>query len=154
MDQKPLEAIIYKPLRKCPLRLQHMRIRLQAYDVDIKNKPGKEMYIVNAVSRASNEAKYISLSEQEVEAQEICMHLVRANHPPPLPDSPQEIRDLTSGNTVLQKFGWYISQGWPDNIMKVELEISQYCPFREDLAWYDGIIYKGQQILIPLELRK
>ncbi|KAJ8875680.1 hypothetical protein PR048_023578 [Dryococelus australis] len=87
------------------------------------------MYIADALSRASQEDKEISFSEQEK-----FIHLVRTT-----PDRLQEIRDLTSGNTVLQK---------------VELEVRPYWPFREDLIWYDGIIYKAQRILIPLELRK
>ena len=42
-DQKPLEAIMKKPLCKAPLRLQKMLLRLQKYDVEVIYKPGYEM---------------------------------------------------------------------------------------------------------------
>ena len=36
IDRKPLETIFKKPLNKCPLRLQRLRVRLQDYDIDIR----------------------------------------------------------------------------------------------------------------------
>ncbi|KAJ8882117.1 hypothetical protein PR048_018605 [Dryococelus australis] len=42
-----------------------MRIRLQAYDLDIEYKLGKEIFIADALSRESQGDKEIGLSEQE-----------------------------------------------------------------------------------------
>ena len=51
-DHKPLESITKKPLCHAPPRLQRMLLRLQRYDFMIVYKPGKEMVIVDALSRA------------------------------------------------------------------------------------------------------
>jgi hypothetical protein len=51
-DHQPLEAIMKKPLDKSPIRLQRMLLNLQSYDVEIKYKPGKELYLADTLSRA------------------------------------------------------------------------------------------------------
>lgn len=51
-DHKPLEIIHKKPLISAPKRLQRMFLRLQKYEIEIMYKPGKEMYVADALSRA------------------------------------------------------------------------------------------------------
>ena len=51
-DHKPLEIIHKKPLISAPKRLQRMFLRLQKYDLEINYKPGKEMFVADALSRA------------------------------------------------------------------------------------------------------
>lgn len=50
-DHKPLEAIMKKPLAETPLRLQKMLLRLQKYNMTVKYKKGKELYVADALSR-------------------------------------------------------------------------------------------------------
>lgn len=52
-DHKPLETIFKKPLHKAPARLQKMLMRLQKYSLQVTYKPGKDMHIADALSRAS-----------------------------------------------------------------------------------------------------
>lgn len=40
-------AIIKKPLSSAPPRIQRLLVRLQKYQVKVKYKPGKEMYIAD-----------------------------------------------------------------------------------------------------------
>ena len=54
-DHKPLESIHLKHLTAPPPRLQRMLLRLQPYDLTIKYRPGKEMMILDALSRLSLE---------------------------------------------------------------------------------------------------
>ena len=51
-DHKPLETIFKKPLVKAPKRLQRLLLRLQQYDVEIRYKPGPEMYLADNLSCA------------------------------------------------------------------------------------------------------
>ena len=50
-DHKPLENIFVKPLSEAPKRLQRMLLGLQAYDLVINYKKGKEMLIADTLSR-------------------------------------------------------------------------------------------------------
>jgi len=52
-DHKPLEMISKKNLSKASPRLQRMLLRLFKYSVDIVYKPGPQMHISDALSRAS-----------------------------------------------------------------------------------------------------
>ena len=51
-DHKPLQAICAKPLLSAPMRLQAMLLRLQPYDLNVTYKPGKEIPMGDALSRA------------------------------------------------------------------------------------------------------
>ena len=51
-DHKPLETICKKPLATAPKRLQRLVLRLQQYDVEVRYKPGPDMYLADTLSRA------------------------------------------------------------------------------------------------------
>ena len=56
-DHKPLEAIVTKLLSIGPIRLQRILLRLQQHDISVVHKPGKQMYIADALSRATKPTK-------------------------------------------------------------------------------------------------
>ena len=68
-DHKPLISIYKKPLVSVPKHLQRLPLRLQQYDVDLKYKPGSEMYLADTLSRAS--LKNITQSKAEDETESI-----------------------------------------------------------------------------------
>ena len=47
-----------------------------------------------------------------------------------------------------------ILKGWPENSKGVPQEIKQYYAFRDELAIQDGLIMKGQRIIIPTALQQ
>ena len=49
-DHKPLVSISSKPLASAPKRLQRLLLRLQQYDVEIRYRPGREMYLADTLS--------------------------------------------------------------------------------------------------------
>ena len=51
-DHKPFVLIMQKPLNKAPSQLQRMLLRLQRYNVNLKYKQGKEMYVADTLSRS------------------------------------------------------------------------------------------------------
>lgn len=51
-DYKPLESIFKKTLHQAPMRLHRMLLRLQRYTLKVTYKPGKELHIADALSRA------------------------------------------------------------------------------------------------------
>jgi len=52
-DHKPLQAIFTKPLLAAPMRLQTMLVRLPPYDLHVQYKPGTDIPIGDALSRAN-----------------------------------------------------------------------------------------------------
>ena len=66
-DHKPLEAMFQKPLYQSPLRLQKMLMKLMRYDLEVKYKRRKELYIADTLSRASLDEKPCQADEEEFE---------------------------------------------------------------------------------------
>ena len=60
-DHKPLEKIFNKPLLSAPMRIQNILLKLQWYDIELRYRKGKELYISDTLSRA-----YISDQTTEV----------------------------------------------------------------------------------------
>ena len=49
---KPLEQIFRKYLLSAPLRIQNMMLEVQWYNIDLRYRNGKELYVSDALSRA------------------------------------------------------------------------------------------------------
>ena len=72
-DHKPLESIWKKPLCKAPPR-QRLMCRIQPYDLDVHDVPGKYMYFADTLSRAHMQGE--SSAELEDELSRIVHSLV------------------------------------------------------------------------------
>ena len=55
------------PLASAPKRLQRLLLRLQQYDVDLRYKPGSEMYLADTLSIAFLKSTIQSKAEEEAE---------------------------------------------------------------------------------------
>lgn len=51
-DHKPLVSIFSKPLNKCPVRLQKIKMALQPYDFKLVYKRGKDLLVADHLSRS------------------------------------------------------------------------------------------------------
>ncbi|XP_064638265.1 uncharacterized protein LOC135494282 [Lineus longissimus] len=67
---------------------------------------------------------------------------------------PQQLRDHTSNDPVLQQLGEYVCRGWPMKQNDLSSPLRQLWSCRDELAIEDGILFKGKQVLIPETLRK
>ncbi|XP_048747335.2 uncharacterized protein K02A2.6-like [Ostrea edulis] len=144
-DHKPLESLFKKTLSSAPPRIQRMMIKVQPYDLNVKYKPGKYLYIADTLSRATeSESSQSDKDEFEVFA-------VRY-----LPISDEKVNELAIESAkdkeinALQKI---ILEGWPDDITECNYFVKKYWNFREELSLYNGIVTKGRRLIIPSKLR-
>ena len=147
-DHKPLESIMKKPLHAAPKRLQRMLLRLQKYDIQLQYRPGKEMYLADTLSRA-----YLPLDKQEVDTTEF----ESINAVDDMPISGERIKELqehTEADETLQEVRETIQHGWPENKSDVSINVSVYFDIRDELTVQNGLIFKGNRIVIPKTLRK
>ena len=107
-DHKPLEIISKKPLSTAPKRLQRLLLRLQQYAVEIRYKPGPEMFLADTLSRAYLPTTARSPAEEETER----IHAV--DYLPISEPQLAEIQRETAADSVLQSLIQVILQGWPD----------------------------------------
>lgn len=147
-DHKPLEAIFKKPLDKTPARLQRMRIKLMAYDLNIIYKPGKFLKIADTLSRAHIKDN-IDLCESEIELH-VNMVIKKLNI---TENKLMKFREEIKKDTVLQMVLEYVKHGWPTK-NKIPDIVKKYLTFSEELFEKDGLLFKGQCLVVPKTLRK
>lgn len=142
-DHKPLANILSKPLSEAPKRLQSLMMRLFRYDAVFEFVPGKHLYIADTLSRAVVDTDEIS---------RICSTVLGSADD--IPDHQMaEVRSaITEDNTMLQLVS-YISEGWPTQKQLVPSELKPYFDYKDQLIYEDGVIWKGERLLIPAALR-
>ena len=155
-DHKPLITIFKKPLLSAPKRLQGMLMQLQCYNLDVVYKPGPEMYVSDTLSRATlphqgpdtphvRHAVFATQTEytQLDQAQHLNVTTFRF----------RQITQHTETDDVLQELKTVILDGWPDFKEDTPLAVRDYWPFRDELNVQNGVLYRGQCIIIPKALR-
>lgn len=146
-DHKPIVAIVKKPFSKCPPRIQRFLLRMQNYDINVTFRKGKEQILSDTLSRATeqnHEEKKTEIPNMEVEAfVDSVVKMLYAS-----PEKLKEIKEKQVADATLTKLRSQISE-WPENIKKVPKEIRQFWTNREDITECDGILLKGNQIIIP-----
>lgn len=142
-DHKPLEMIHLKNLSAAPQRLQRMLLRIQSYDVTIQYKPGKEMYLADALSRL-NPISNKQNTETPMKIQFVHFSDRKLG----------SIREATKQDTELTALKDIIQNGWPDRHRETPQPLRKYWPYRDELSVEDGLVIKGNRIVIPQIMHK
>ena len=156
-DHKPLEIICRKSLVSAPKRLQRMLLQLQKFDYHIVFKPGSQMYIADTLSRA-----YLPGHNQQAELKDQVLHIAyRSKTECDLEvlnvhdyiliseNTAKLIKDTGEYDNEYQQLKFLIMKGWPETREKLSEPMSTYFTFRDELSIHDGIILKGDRVVIP-----
>ena len=81
------------------------------------------------------------------------VHMVLENAPA-MDKGIQKIKELTESDNTLQKLKSIIRSGLPDDRIDLSEDVQSYWNFRDELSEAEGIIPKGEEIVIPTFLRK
>lgn len=147
-DHKPLESILKKPLFAAPRRLQGMMMRLQRYNVEVTYTKGSLLYLADTLSRAFLPSKPGPSPQDDLEYVSMVQYL-------PISDRRlQQIRDHTSKDESLQLLKSVISSGWPEEKSSLPSQVAPYFSFRDELTAQDGLIFRGERVVIPVDLRQ
>ena len=147
-DHKPLVPIMKKPLHSAPARLQRMLMYLQKYHLDVHFVPGKLIPVADTLSRKFLPDTYPELSKN----MEAHVHTVLAQHG--VTDQRlDQIRSATAQNDQFQRLRKVILQGWPNERSSCSPEILEYWNHRDELTYAEGLILKGQKVVIPHDQR-
>ena len=146
-DHKPLESILKKLLHQAPLRLQRMIMSLQKYPITVCYKPGKELLVADALSRSPlpEEASDLELKKYDISS----LHLL------PISETKLEIiKQKTLTDNSLQELSTMIKRGWPSTRSATLPGAKPYWNFRDEVSIIQGILFKGEKVIIPMEMRK
>ena len=151
-DHKPLVPLFSsKQLDQLPVRIQRFRLRMMRFQFTISHVPGKELTIADTLSRAPtgkpSPADY--LLEQEVSAYvSVVMQTLPATE-----SRLQEIKELQAKDEVCQKVYHYCLTGWPAK-NKMDPVLRPYHSVANELSVDNGLILRGNRVIIPPPLRK
>ena len=122
----------------------------QKYDITVINRPGKEVPVADALSCKMHMK---SIDNQGDEGIEVQVHAIVQNLP--ISDSQlDEVNLETKKDRQLQVLASVINTGWLDQRANCPAKNFEYWSVSEELCIIDGIILKGDRILMPQTLKK
>ena len=151
-DHKPLEVIHQKPLSAAPRRLQKMMMRLHLYDLTIVYKKGSEMLLADTLSRhhldnSTDEARSVDSDLDQVDSLEEINEILNC-------ETTTILQDHTTKDQDLQQVKSFIQSGWPESSKDLSPTITPYFHLRDELTTQEGLVFRGDRVVIPKSLRK
>ncbi|KAJ8389944.1 hypothetical protein AAFF_G00112290 [Aldrovandia affinis] len=131
----------------------------KSYDLRVIYKPGPEMFISDTLSRATAgcagrgtvyQRHAICSLQQE---QEDVQHVNQADYLNVSSQRLEQIRRHTDRDECLQALKNTVLVGWPDVKEEAPLIAREYWPFRDEISVQNGILFRGQKVIIPKSLR-
>lgn len=65
----------------------------------------------------------------------------------------QKIQLETARDETLQLLKATILKGWPEDRSKIPTQLTPYYSMRDELRVYDGLVFKGERLVVPLGRR-
>ena len=144
-DHRPLEAIFKKPVSLAPTRLQRMLHRLSKYDINIKYVGSKGVLLADTLSRLITPGK-----GPEVPGLDVNIAQILSIKPSRL----ESLQEETKEDITLKYLQQLIITGWPESMQDVPIQVQPYWCFRDELVVLDGLIMKGNRVIIPASLQE
>ncbi|CAB4006649.1 Transposon Ty3-G Gag-Pol poly [Paramuricea clavata] len=145
-DHKPLQSILKKPLHRAPKRLKGMILLLQKYNVEVRYQSGKTMLFADTLSRA-----YVPETTGQGEPEFETINMLKY-----LPISEERLLQIqreTENDESLQVLKAVIQQGWPEQKSALPNIISPYYNMRDEMSVQNGLIFKGERVVVPRAIR-
>ena len=143
-DHKPLEAIVKKPLRCAPKRLQRMFPKVQKFDINIVYNPESQVYLADTLSQAHLPSSKNTQGDFEMVNELKILPVSEEKH--------DEILGHTSKDDVLQLLKEVILPGWPADKKSLPAVLNpyySYYSYQDELSVYNGLIFRGEHLVIP-----
>ena len=147
-DHLPIVSIVKKPLRQAPPRLQRMLLQLQQYDIQVKHLSGKQIPVADTLSRKFTSDTFPTLSESLECHVNVVMSCISVSD-----RKLQEIQQETEMDMQMCNFKRVIMDGWPEFKKQCSPDVTDFWNYCDKLSFVNGLIMKGQKIVIPKKLR-
>ena len=143
-----MQSIFKHNINKASPRIPHLLLCLQKYDINLIFSPGNSIPVPDALPQA-----YSSNTEEDDRSLEYLVHLLVSNLPVSEPKL-REIQNATENDQVIQKLRKLISDGFLDSKSSMPPEPFPYLQVCSELSITEGLIFRGDKIVIPSALRK
>ena len=143
-DHRPLVSIHSKPISNAPKRLQRMLLRLQKYRLKIQYLPGTKMYIADWLSRA-----YLPETHSTDKIFDELEHINQIEYVSVSESTQHQLQNVTKADSVLMELMLMVQHGWPESREEVPVCIREYFNYRDEITAQNGILFKGQRVIVP-----
>ena len=150
-DHKPLVPLMNKKdLDNVPIRCQRLLMRLMRFKPTAEYAPGKTLTVADTLSRSP--LQYVE-READTHSDVACYIAAIVDNMPATPHKLMAIKTATAADYNLQLVLQYVRSGWPEYIGNVPAVIKDYFPIRNELSEHNGIIIRGNRMVIPDVMR-
>ena len=143
-DHKPLQNILLKPISLAPARLQKMLLRLSKYDIQVVYVGSKSELLADTLSRLVEQG-----SARDIPGLDVSIAQVLKVEPTLL----ESLQEDTKADPTLAELTDLILTGWPNGMQDIPEHMHPYWCFRDELTILDGLIMKGNRVVIPTSMR-
>ncbi len=148
-DHKPLIGLLAKPIAESTPRIQRMRLQLQRYDFVLTYKPGRDLHIADALSRAPQPNLYEDDPSQNSEEQ---VHMILESVIPAA-DTRSRYATATADDPTLQLIQDLMNRGWPEHKRNCPVPAKPFWNVRHELTVADGLVLRREAVVVPASLR-
>ena len=64
------------------------------------------------------------------------------------------MKEYTSSDEHLQQLRAVVMDGWPTEKKELPHQVAPYFPYRDELSVQDGLVFRGERVAIPTDLRQ
>ena len=152
-DHKPLVPLMSTTsLDSLPPRVLRFRLRSMRFSYSIQHVAGKYLYTADTLSRAPV-SQPDAADEVEDHLTECFVNNVLASLPAS-PDTLHRYRTAQREDSTCQQLLTLCREGWPAHQRQMPLNIQQFWPMRGEMTVDDGLLLRGNRIVVPQQLRK
>ena len=147
-DHSPLEQIFKKNINEAPSRLQRLLLKCLRFDVNVQYKQGRSIPVADALSRVCHKKPAPTaenMTEDSVPQRNI--HFIST------PIDLTAVKSSAALDPTLNLLKNTIFNGWPPYRKQCPQELWEFWNFRCDLTVEDGLVLKGNRIVIPAAMR-
>ena len=143
-DHKPLQSIFQKPISLAPARLQRMLLRFSKYGVEVQYVGANRVLFADTLSRLVDQS-----NPREIPGLDVSIAQILKIDPTRL----ETLQEETKSDSTLKNLMNLIITGWPESMQDVPQQLHPYWCFRDELTVVDGLIMKGNRVVVPAALR-
>ncbi|KAG8175794.1 hypothetical protein JTE90_013347 [Oedothorax gibbosus] len=141
-------GLIHKPFETISPRLQRLLLRFKKYSFTLVHVPGKQLAVADALSRAPLTANPVITNDID-NTQLMVSVVVQASQ-----SKIAELKQATQNDPEMKAVQQYIQEGWPKDRQSVSVLAKPYWNLQSELHIEDGLICRGQRLVIPRACRK